>query len=98
VCRELDTRDVFTAYQPQAAIGLASLSLYGSPATSQTQVATVTEHVYAWYFRWYDQGSSTRSYNLTPGGWRTVSDPARNPPSSAGSSPRTRTCTWLSSP
>jgi hypothetical protein len=69
-----DTSDVFTAgAQMNAAISLKSLALYASPASSQTQVVQVTEHVWAhWLNGWIDEGYGTRSYYVAPGAWRTA--------------------------
>jgi hypothetical protein len=69
-----DTSDAFTAAtHMNAAIGLESLALYASPASSQTQVVQVTEHVWAhWLNGWIHEGASTRTYYVAPGAWRTV--------------------------
>lgn len=69
-----DSSDVFSAgAQMNAIIGVDSMALYASPASSQTQVVQVTLHVWThWLNGWIDEGYSTRSYYVAPGAWRTA--------------------------
>src|SRR5262245_12081885 len=70
---ETDSSNIFSAGTFEAAIGFKSLSLWASPASSQTQVVTVTATVWAeWINRVYNVGSSTKSWYVYPGRWNTV--------------------------
>jgi hypothetical protein len=68
-----ESSDVFGASTIQAGVGFMSLSLWASPASSQTQVVTVTMSVWGEYLlKLYNQGSSTRSWYVYPGRWNNV--------------------------
>jgi hypothetical protein len=68
-----DGSDVFGAAMMQSVIGFRSLALWASPASSQTQVATVTLSVWGdWNLSSYFQGSGTRKYYVYPGRWNNV--------------------------
>ncbi|MEN3341671.1 MAG: hypothetical protein V7644_1075 [Actinomycetota bacterium] len=74
------TNDIFSQALPSGAIGLDSLYLYASPASSQTQVAVVTSTLYSCWFAitasscWRMGTSATSSWYVTPGGWRWIQD------------------------
>jgi hypothetical protein len=76
------TSDIFSQGLEGAAIGFDTLYLYASPASAQTQVVTVTNTIKGcrsnlgpvYVYGCYNQGSSTGSWYVAPGAWRSVTN------------------------
>jgi hypothetical protein len=74
------SNDIFAQSLRTATIGLGPTWLYASPASSQTQLVTITNRIrgctsnlgplYAYYCS--DEGSSSASWYVAPGAWRSI--------------------------